>query len=316
MFSQNGISFGSGDGVLRVSPGGQVSINECCPQYRFHVFENRISSSNSRAGFFWNAANVNATNGPVTNVGVYGQVESVRLSGSNTLTNVGVYGMVTDADDGYGGVFELNSADSFRVRYPLQVVHSSSRPVVNGMGVGIQLRAQNSAGANQVSGTLDCQYTNITAGSESADFSVRLINNGTNVEKLRVRSSGELNIGDFTDQGSFTLQNTGAFYQNGGINTKVSTISSSTSIDGSYHFIKVDASGGDIVIILPPASTVFVNNTGITYIFKRMDNVTTNTVTVMRTGSDVIDGGASMSLATRYEVKNLTATGPAEWSIH
>lgn len=102
---------------------------------------------------------------------------------------------------------------------------------------------------------------------------------------------------------------------NNGILTKVSTISSSASLTVTDHFVKVDASGGNVTVTLPVANTVFTGGIGINYIIKRMDN-SGNTVTIQRSSSDTIDGATSTTLTTQYQSINISATASTEWSLH
>lgn len=102
--------------------------------------------------------------------------------------------------------------------------------------------------------------------------------------------------------------NAGNFY-------RVNNINTNTTLNLTYYFITVDASGGNVTITLPAASTAFGNNMGISYVFQRTDN-SGNTVTVQRAGSDTVNGATSFTLGTQYETKNLICTSTSTWAQH
>lgn len=94
----------------------------------------------------------------------------------------------------------------------------------------------------------------------------------------------------------------------------VENINSSVTANLQDHYFRIDATSGNITITLPAASTAFGSSVGIHYIFKRIDN-SGNTVSVVRAGSDTIDGATSMSLTSQYEVKELICSSASTWDV-
>jgi hypothetical protein len=97
----------------------------------------------------------------------------------------------------------------------------------------------------------------------------------------------------------------------------VTTINTNTTLTTSVQFVKVDASGGNVTITLPAASSGFHSNTstGIWYVFYRVDN-SGNTVTVQRAGSDTINGNTSFTISGQYTTVNLTCISTTTWAQH
>lgn len=95
------------------------------------------------------------------------------------------------------------------------------------------------------------------------------------------------------------------------------TISSNTTLTVSSAFsMDIDASGGNVTITLPGASTGFnsTKNVGITYEFRRIDN-SGNTVTIQRSNSDTINGNPSLTITSQYEVKTIKCRSTSTWGI-
>jgi hypothetical protein len=100
----------------------------------------------------------------------------------------------------------------------------------------------------------------------------------------------------------------------GGQYAGIANITSNTTLDLEKHYIRVDATSGNVTITLPAVSTAFGASVGIEYIFKRIDN-SGNTVTIQRAGSDTIDGATSFTLTTQYEVKKIIASSTSTWDV-
>lgn len=94
----------------------------------------------------------------------------------------------------------------------------------------------------------------------------------------------------------------------------VENINGNVTANLQDYYFRIDATSGNITITLPAASTAFGNSIGIRYIFKRIDN-SGNTVSVVRAGSDTIDGGTSISLTTQYEVKEIQCSSTSTWDV-
>lgn len=104
------------------------------------------------------------------------------------------------------------------------------------------------------------------------------------------------------------------FQNQGGTFLPVATITTgTTSVALTYYFIQCDASGGNITLNLPAASTAFAGSIGIKYVFYRTDN-TGNTVTVNAAGGDSINGTGSFTLVGQYTTKQLQCTSTSAWA--
>lgn len=83
------------------------------------------------------------------------------------------------------------------------------------------------------------------------------------------------------------------------------------------YWINVDASGGNVTITLPAASTAFGSGVGIQYVIRRTDN-SGNTLTVQRNGTpgtDTINGATSFTLTTQFEVKEVQAVSTSAYAL-
>jgi hypothetical protein len=71
----------------------------------------------------------------------------------------------------------------------MSVTRTTSGTPANGLGVGISYKIENSANANIQFGNTNIVSTDITSGSEDADFVINLMTNGALVESMRLNSS-------------------------------------------------------------------------------------------------------------------------------
>ena len=88
-----------------------------------------------------------------------------------------------------------------------------------------------------------------------------------------------------------------------------STKTSNYTITGSDVVVFANATSGNVTITLPTASA----NAGYRFYVKRIDG-TGNNCTVARSGSDTIDGQASISLDLQYTSLTLVSDGSV-WYI-
>lgn len=95
---------------------------------------------------------------------------------------------------------------------------------------------------------------------------------------------------------------------------RVRNVTATGNIINTDYVLVIDATGGNITLTLPAASSVFGGTLGIQFIFKRIDN-SVNTVTIQRAGSDTIDGGTSFSLTTQYERNWLQCISSSAWAL-
>lgn len=95
----------------------------------------------------------------------------------------------------------------------------------------------------------------------------------------------------------------------------IRNVTANATVSINDNFITVDATGGNVTLTLPAASTTFGGGVGIDYVFKRLDN-SGNTITITRAGSDTIDGGTSFTLVAQYESKSLRTISSSVWGLH
>lgn len=125
----------------------------------------------------------------------------------------------------------------------------------------------------------------------------------TSAEAFRVSSTG-VTLGP---QGA----STGTHFINGGLNFKISSsITSNTTLDGSYNIVKASAAGGSFVITLPTA----VGIDGRTYTIIRTDSTVANNIQIVGTSSQTIAGFLSDWLLTQYSSLRLISDG-ANWQL-
>ena len=91
-----------------------------------------------------------------------------------------------------------------------------------------------------------------------------------------------------------------------------STITSTQTIPDTAWLVLVDASGGDITLTLPEANTsgMYMSHS---LLIKRVDE-SSNNVTLVRAGSDTIEGETSIDIGSGYSIP-LESDGSTAWSI-
>jgi carbohydrate esterase-like sialic acid-specific acetylesterase len=107
------------------------------------------------------------------------------------------------------------------------------------------------------------------------------------------------------------------FQSNAGNFYRVDNITSDANLTVTEYFITVDATGGNITLTLPAASSVFGSSMGIQYVIKRLD-ASGNTVTVQRNGTpgtDTIDGATSFTIVGQYTVKEVQCISTSTFAI-
>lgn len=163
---------------------------------------------------------------------------TVTVNTRMTVTPTGdIYlgGDITNSANGSGAKVLINGTNGITTITGIAAIgatsYLASEPlrIANYGGVG---GAQPAIVFNNASGGTHQKNSDITLGTNTIDF--RLLNDDINAANnwLTVtRSSftaaqvyfglGEVNIGNITDQGSFTLQNTGGLYQNGAVTMNI-----------------------------------------------------------------------------------------------
>lgn len=100
----------------------------------------------------------------------------------------------------------------------------------------------------------------------------------------------------------------------GGNFYNVDNVNTNTTATLDRYWYNIDATSGNITITLPAASTAFGGAMGIQYVFRRVD-ASGNTVTIIRAGSDTINGATTTLLSSQYEVKEIQCVSTAAWAI-
>jgi len=90
-------------------------------------------------------------------------------------------------------------------------------------------------------------------------------------------------------------------------NPAVATVTKTANytIAGTDVVIFADAAGGNVTITLPSAGSF----SGYSFYVKRIDNSSSNTCSVARSGGDTIDGATSFSLDTQYFAVRIISNG-------
>jgi hypothetical protein len=97
----------------------------------------------------------------------------------------------------------------------------------------------------------------------------------------------------------------------GGGSYTVLPVSSSATLSGSHTLVRCDATSGAVTLTLPLAATI----AGADFLVKKIDS-TANACTVIRAGSDTIDGGTSVSLTIEGHTLGFAAGGATAWDIY
>lgn len=88
-----------------------------------------------------------------------------------------------------------------------------------------------------------------------------------------------------------------------------STVTSATTLGPAGAAYFVNASGGAVVISLPPAASASGR-----YDVKKID-ASANTVTIDPAGSETIDGGATLVISTQYQNRTFQSDGANWWVL-
>lgn len=95
---------------------------------------------------------------------------------------------------------------------------------------------------------------------------------------------------------------------------RVTSITADQTLNLTNYWLEIDATSGNITITLPSASTAFGSSMGIQYVLRRVD-ASGNTVTVVRAGSDTINGTTSFTLTTQYAIEELQCVSASAWAL-
>jgi len=92
--------------------------------------------------------------------------------------------------------------------------------------------------------------------------------------------------------------------------TKIVTVTAAYTVAADVFYVRVDATGGAVTVTLPVAANMLGRQIAV----KKIDS-SGNAVTVGRSGSDVIDGATTKSLATQYTKTVVIAAASATWDV-
>ena len=93
----------------------------------------------------------------------------------------------------------------------------------------------------------------------------------------------------------------------GSTQLKVTTATTSATLDTTYYYVNADATSGAIVLTLPTA----IGISGTVYIVKKTDS-SANTVTITPFGAQTIDGVANEVISAQYDSISIISDG-ANW---
>jgi len=86
-------------------------------------------------------------------------------------------------------------------------------------------------------------------------------------------------------------------------------INSDTTLTSQFEYNHIDASSGSVTITLPSIDT-----DGLSLSLKRIDQVSTNIVTIIPSGSDTIDGVASTILNVNGNIQIMSIVSDSNWT--
>lgn len=118
-----------------------------------------------------------------------------------------------------------------------------------------------------------------------------------------VFSGGNVGVGSTAP--ASTLQVSGSFQ------LKVTSASSSLSLDSTHYLVTMNANAAARVATLPAASSSLI---GRIYILKKNDS-SANTVTLAASGSDTIDGAATVVLTTQWQTVRVICLTSTTWGV-
>lgn len=91
---------------------------------------------------------------------------------------------------------------------------------------------------------------------------------------------------------------------------KTVTVAAAYTVQSDVFWVRVNAASGAVAVTLPPAASWWGRQIGV----KKVDN-SVNLVTVTRSGSDVIDGASTKTLAAQYERLIAISDGNGNWDL-
>lgn len=92
--------------------------------------------------------------------------------------------------------------------------------------------------------------------------------------------------------------------------SKTVNVTAAYTVAADVYWVRVNATGGAVTVTLPLSANNWRRPIGVI----KTDS-SGNAVTVARSGSDVINGATSQSLASQYSVMEAIADGTTNWDL-
>ncbi|MBI2935588.1 MAG: hypothetical protein HYY31_02075 [Chloroflexi bacterium] len=135
--------------------------------------------------------------------------------------------------------------------------------------------------------------------------------NTANFTGIRINSSNDLQIGVAGAFGNLQLGNSGMTgwydFSAAGMLARRTSVSANLTLTARHFYLYCDASGGAFTVTLPAPVD------GAMYAIKKVDS-STNAVTVSRSGSALIDGATTYTLASQWKYVWLICTN-TDWHV-
>ena len=250
----------------------------------------------------------NLYNTVATTVNFAGEAQTLTIgatSGTTTIrTGLTVNGNVT-LGDASGDSVTINAstisipntitlteddAANNSVSFPVTIAHTTTGTPANGIGTGIQLITETTAGNNEIGATIESIVTDVTATSEDFDFVIRQMIAGAVPAQTLKLNLNSLQVGANNTATTITTQGTAnlTISTNNGTNSGTIVIN-----NGANGNIEIAPNGtGDVYLT---ADTVRVGdvNTAATITTNGTSNLTINTNAGTNSGSITIANGAN-----------------------
>lgn len=206
------------------------------------------------------------------------------IDATNNRVGVGTNAPGTTFD--VNGVATFRSTSTFQAKPTVQITSAATNTVTdvfrvdsqssgvpaNGIGVGIEMAAETSAGNTEVGITLDAVATDVTAASEDFDFVISAMAAGAAAaEKLRLKSTGQLTL------------STGGTYAVNGVDVLSATALGSSVVGSSLTSVGTIATGTwQGTVVGSTYGGTGVNNAG------RTLTINTNSGTIAFSGASTV----------------------------
>lgn len=207
------------------------------------------------------------------------------------------------------------------------VLHSTNRMFLPGDDLTLEI--SNNAAATDVNATIiflrfitvqDISSTSYdldgymrAAPAPVLDGAVPIFDGATGkfVKGSNITVDGFNNVSGLSSLSINTFTPTSTLHVFGSYASKVTTVAPpGLTLTSADNFILIDASSGNVNVALPVASTCAHRH----YYIKRIDS-STNSVTIIRSGSDFIDGQTSYPISFQYESFSFVSNGSG-WFVY